>query len=144
MTSLKFATATHVMLLLAHAGADTPAKALSSAYLASSIGANAVVVRRVLAGLAAAKLVTTRTGAGGGAWLAVKPAKIRLSQIFDAVEEPSGPGFRPKGNSACPVGRAAPPVICALIGEMRKASQAVLARQNLADLLKKLEAAAAT
>jgi hypothetical protein len=39
------------------------------------------------------------------------------------------------------VGRAAPGVISGLIGEMQKASLAVLARQNLADLLKKLEAA---
>jgi DNA-binding IscR family transcriptional regulator len=141
MTSLKFATATHVMLLLAHAGADGPARAVSSSFLAGSIGANPVVVRRALAGLAAAKLVETRSGAGGGAWLAAKPAKIRLSQIYAAVEEPAGPGFRATGNSACPVGRAAPGVISGLIGEMQKASQAVLARQNLADLLKKLEAA---
>jgi Rrf2 family protein len=141
MTSLKFATAVHVMLLLAHAGAEGPEQAVSSGFLASSIGANAVVVRRVLAALAAARLVETRSGSGGGAWLAVKPAKIRLSQIFEAVEEPTGPGFRAKGNPACPVGRAAPGVISALLGEMQKASLAVLARQNLAELLKKLESA---
>jgi DNA-binding IscR family transcriptional regulator len=139
MTSLKFATALHVMLLLAHADADTPERAVSSDYLAKSIGANAVVVRRVLAGLAAAKLVETRSGAGGGAWLATKPVKVRLSQIFEAVEEPAGPGCRTHGNPACPVGRAAPSVIAALLGEMQKASLAVLARQNLADFLKKME-----
>ncbi|MDE2181709.1 MAG: Rrf2 family transcriptional regulator [Alphaproteobacteria bacterium] len=142
MTSLKFATAVHVMLLLAHERADSPARAAASSHLAQSIGANAVVVRRVLSSLAAAKLIMTKAGASGGAWLARKPAKIRMNEIYEAVEEPSGPGFRPKGNSACPVGRAAPGVICGLIGAMRAASQVVLARQTLADLLKKLEAAA--
>ncbi len=139
MTSLKFATALHVCLLLAHLEADGPGRAAPSSLLASSIGANPVVVRRILATLTAAGLVTTRTGAGGGAWLAVKPTKIRLAQIYQAVEELVGPGFRPKGNPACPVGRAAPAVIAAVIGEMNKASLAALSRQTLAELLKKLE-----
>ena len=141
MTSLKFATSLHICLLLAHAGADAPERAVSSAFLAGSIGANAVVVRRALADLAAAKLVETRSGAGGGAWLAAKPAKIRLSQIYAAAEEPAGPGFRAHGNPACPVGRLAPGVIAGVIAEMNKASLAVLARQNLSELLKKLDAA---
>jgi len=142
MTSLKFATAVHIMLLLAHEGADAPSRAAASSHLAGSIGANAVVVRRVLASLAAAGLVATKAGASGGAWLAKKPARIRMSEVYAAVEEPAGPGFRRKCNAACPVGRAAPGVICGLIGAMRTASEAVLARLTLADLLKKLEAAA--
>jgi DNA-binding IscR family transcriptional regulator len=95
----------------------------------------------VLSSLATAKLIGTKAGSSGGAWLARKPGKIRISEIYAAVEEPPGPGFRRKGNSSCPVGRAAPGVICGLIGAMRTASEAVLARQTLADLLKKLEAA---
>lgn len=142
MTSLKFATAVHIMLLLAHMEADSPGRAAASSRLAQSIGANAVVVRRVLSSLAAAKLIGTKAGAAGGAWLMRKPAKIRMNEIYAAVEEPPGPGFRSKGNSACPVGRAAPGVICGLINSMRSASETVLARQSLADLVKKVEAAA--
>ena len=142
MTSLKFATAVHVVLLLAHKGADAPGAAVASSYLAASIGANPVVVRRVLASLAAAKLVATRAGAHGGAWLVKKPAKIRMSAVYEAVEELPCPGFRPKGSASCPVGRAAPGVICEVIGAMRKASESALAKLSLADLLKKLEAAA--
>lgn len=130
------------MLLLAHEKADSPTRASASSHLAASIGANAVVVRRVLSSLSAAKLISTKAGASGGAWLARRPSKIRMNEVYEAVEEPAGPGFRPKGSSACPVGRAAPGVICGLIGSMRSASQAVLARQTLADLLKKLEQAA--
>ena len=142
MTSLKFATAVHVMLLLAHESADAPGRATASLRLAGSIGANPVVVRRVLSSLAAAGLISTRAGANGGAWLARNPAKIRMSEVFAAVEEQSGPGFRPKGNSSCPVGRAAPGVIRGVISAMRKASEGALSRLTLADLLKKLEAAA--
>jgi Rrf2 family protein len=141
MTSLKFATAVHVMLLLAHAGADAPERAAASSRLAASIGANRVVVRRVLSSLVSAKLIKTRAGSSGGAWLTRKPARIRMSEIYAAVDEPPGPGFRRKGNTSCPVGRAAPGVICDLIGSMRTASEAALARQTLADLVKKLEAA---
>ena len=142
MTSLKFATAVHIMLLLAHENADSPKRAASSSHLAASIGANAVVIRRVLAALADAKLISTKTGASGGAWLVRKPAKIRMSEVYAAVEEPAGPGFRPKGNSACPVGRAAPGVICGVITAMRQASVTALSKLTLAGLLKKLEAAA--
>ena len=142
MTSLKFATAVHVLLLLAHKGADSPEGAVASGLLAGSIGANAVVVRRVLASLAGAKLIATRAGANGGAWLAKKPAKIRMSVVYAAVEDLPGPGFRAKGNAACPVGRAAPGVICGVIGAMRKASEGALSKLTLADLLKKLAAAA--
>ncbi|MBU6298365.1 MAG: Rrf2 family transcriptional regulator [Alphaproteobacteria bacterium] len=142
MTSLKFATAVHIMLLLAHTEADAPARAVASSFLAESIGANAVVVRRVLAALAAAELIATRAGASGGAWLAQKPAKIRMCDIYAAVDEPAGLGFRPKGSAKCPVGRAAPSVICDLIRTMQKASEDVLSKLTLADMLKKLEAAA--
>jgi len=76
----------------------------------------------------------------GFSWLASNSDNIRLNLVFAAVEEPPGPGFRPEGNAMCPVGRAAPGVICALIGEMNQAVEAVLARETLADLLKKLEA----
>ena len=142
MTSLKFSTAVHIMLLLAHLEANAPGRAASSSNLAGSIGANAVVVRRVLSSLASAGLILTKAGASGGAWLAKKPSKIHLDEIYAAVEEPAGPGFRAKGNAACPVGRAAPGVICGLLDDMQKASQAVLKRQTLANLLKTLEAAA--
>lgn len=136
MTSLKFATAVHALLLLAHAHADAPAKALSSRYLASSIAANAVVVRRVLSALASAGLVATKAGAYGGAWLAVPAETIALDRVFFAVEEPEGIGCRTVGNPACPVGRVAPDLVRALVREMRDATAVALQLHTLADLLR--------
>lgn len=140
MTSLKFATAVHTLLLLAHAKADTADRALSSRYLACSIAANAVVVRRILSVLTAAGMVATRAGAGGGAWLIRAPETIRLDAVFAAVEEPAATGFRSEGNPACPVGRAAPGVIRDLLGEMQCAAVAALEKCTLADLLIKVKA----
>jgi len=63
------------MLLLAHAGADAPERAEASSRLAGSIGANPVVVRRVLSSLRLRQADRTRAGSNGGAWLARNPAK---------------------------------------------------------------------
>lgn len=140
MTSLKFATALHTLLLLAHLKADAPLRAQASRTLADSIGANPVVVRRILAQLMAAGLVQTRSGSYGGAWLTRPASQITLSEIYTAVDEPAGPGTRPACNHECPVGRAAPKVISGLIDQMQTAAEAVLAEQTLADMLVKLEA----
>lgn len=139
MTSLKFATALHTMLLLAHGGANTPEKAVASRLLAKSVGANPVVIRRTLAQLTAAGLVATRAGATGGAWLLRPANRIQLSEIYIALDEPSGPGIRSDCNHECPVGRAAPKAISALIAQMQAAAEAVLAEQTLADMLNRLE-----
>lgn len=140
MHSLKFATAVHTLLLLAHAKADAPERALSSRYLAASIAANAVVVRRILGLLSADGLVETRPGAGGGAWLKIAAPDIHLDRVFAAVEEPAATGFRAEGNPACPVGRAAPGVIRTLLGDMQTAAVAALQKRTLAELLKTVEA----
>lgn len=139
MTSLKFATALHTMLLLAHIGADTAEKAVASRLLADSIGANPVVIRRTLAQLMAAGLVATRAGSTGGAWLTRPADAILLSDIYTAVDEPSGPGIRSDCSHQCPVGRAAPKAISALIAQMQAATEAVLSEQTLADMLNRLE-----
>ncbi|MGB8603097.1 MAG: Rrf2 family transcriptional regulator [Rhizomicrobium sp.] len=139
MTSLKFATALHTLLLLAHMKADAPLRAMASRTLAGSIGANPVVVRRILAQLMAAGLVQTRSGSYGGAWLTRPASQIALSEIYTAVDEPAGPGTRQDCNHKCPVGRAAPKAIAALLGQMQQAAEAVLAEQTLADMLARLE-----
>lgn len=138
MTSLKFATALHTLLLLAHLKADAPERAAASRMIAGSIGANPVVVRRVLAALTAEGMVATRSGSSGGAWLARPASDIRLSQIYAAVEEPAGPGLRTECNHECPVGRAAPKAIGMLLQQMQQAAESVLTEQTLAGLLKQL------
>ena len=143
MTSLRFATAVHIMVLLAHGNSDSAERAAPSRELASSIGANAVVVRRIMAALSEAGLIHTRSGAQGGAWLARSPAKIRMSDIYAAVEDAPSHGSRPQGNMECPVGRAAPGIICGLVRSIDEAARTSLSKTTLAQLVKTVEAAAA-
>ena len=143
MTSLRFATAVHILVLLAHLGADTAERAQPSSMLAKSIGANPVVVRRLMAALAAAGLIHTKAGSAGGAWLARPADAIRVSEIYTAVEEGPAHASRPQGAENCPVGRAAPGVICGLIRSMDEAAKNALASRTLADVVRAVEAVAA-
>ena len=142
MTNLRFATAVHILVLLAHENADAPERAACSRHMGSSIGANAVVVRRIMGALTDAGLVRTKAGPQGGAWLARPPSKIRVSDIYEAVDESPAIGLRRKGNSACPVGRAAPGVIGGLLAKMDGAARAALSKVTLAQVLKDVEARA--
>ncbi|MGB8223422.1 MAG: Rrf2 family transcriptional regulator, partial [Polyangiales bacterium] len=81
---MSFGTGLHVMVALAY----NPGVRLSSADLASSIDANPVTVRRVVGELAAAGLVDTQPGPGGGAMLARAASKISIQDIYEALGEP--------------------------------------------------------
>ena len=143
MASLRFATAVHVLVLLAHEDATGPEHAVTSGYLADSIGANPVVVRRVVGSLAAAGLLATRAGAQGGAWLAREARKIHLSEVYDAVEETGHLASRPKAKTECPIGRAAPGVICGIVRSIDDAARNSLVKTTLASVLKTVETASA-
>lgn len=76
-----------------------------STVLARTVNTNPVVIRRLLLDLQEAGLVKTVLGPAGGAQLARSPARIRIGDIFRAIEEP--PLFaahRRKPSKACPVG----------------------------------------
>ena len=81
-TSTRFSVAIHVLTILAVKKDGF----VSSEFIAKSVGTNPVVVRRILAALAAAGLVNTHAGTQGGAKLAVCPQSLTLLQVFDAVE----------------------------------------------------------
>lgn len=79
-----FGTGLHVMIALAY----NEGTRLSSTDLASSIDVNPVTVRRVISELAAAGLVDTQTGPGGGAMLARPARRITVQEIYEALGEP--------------------------------------------------------
>src|SRR3954464_6287240 len=80
-TNTQFALGVHMLTLLA---GSAPAQ-LSSEQMAGSAGSNPVHVRRVLGGLRAAGLVTSRPGVGGGWQLAVDPATVTLADVWLVV-----------------------------------------------------------
>ena len=83
--STRFPAAVHILTLLSIKQEGY----ISSEMIAKSVGTNAVVVRRILALLQQAGLVTTQAGIQGGARLAADAQKVTLLDVYQAVEEQS-------------------------------------------------------
>ena len=122
----RFSLAVHVLCLLA----STPEERQTSEFLAISIGTNAVVIRRLLANLRRAGLVTSKS-AGGGGWMLGRPAaEITLDQVRQAVSVgETAKIHRNAPHPACPVGRGERNV---LVGVYDQADQAI--DRELADI----------
>ena len=73
----------HILIHLVEAEAPVP-----SEKLALAMQTNAVVVRRVIAGLRDAGLVTSSKGHGGGWVLARDPAQVSLRDVYVALGSP--------------------------------------------------------
>lgn len=134
--SQKFPVAAHALAYLAHKGATTPERAISSAELAASMPTNPVVVRRVTAMLAKSGLIDTRAGAGGGAWLKLPPSEIGLDRVLRAVHGCTHLGVPPPGAAGCPVGERIPVAVSAAITAADQAAASRLATITVADLLR--------
>ncbi|MBB5620881.1 Rrf2 family protein [Pedobacter cryoconitis] len=99
MSNVQFATAIHILTLLASEGT------LSSTDIAGSININAAMVRKSLSVLSREGLVETREGKGGGASLA-KPANlILLSDIYKAVNTAPLLGKTNHPDPGCKIGK---------------------------------------
>jgi Rrf2 family protein len=79
----RFAMAVHALSLLA----SDQERAMTSDEIATAIDTNPVVVRRLLAAMQAAGLVTSQKGPKGGTRLAEPAKKISLAQIYKAIEK---------------------------------------------------------
>jgi len=82
-TSTRFAVAIHTLAALA----VSDGKPMRSEDLAYSANTGAVVIRGLLSRLSDAGLTTSQLGAGGGALLAKPAKKIRLLDVYEAVED---------------------------------------------------------
>jgi DNA-binding IscR family transcriptional regulator len=136
--SQRFHVAVHMLMLMGAKGADAPERAMTSGGMAANLGANPVVLRRVIAQLAAARLLATRTGAQGGVWLAVPPSRLRVEAVREAVGEGAAVCSRKAVNKDCPIAVAALAVIDDLSARMEGAVRGSLARLTLSDLIKDL------
>ena len=80
----QFSIAVHLLLALGYGGG----RQVTSGELASSINTSPSFVRRILAKLSKANLVSTTTGKSGACLLAKKPEEISLLEIYQAVDAP--------------------------------------------------------
>jgi Rrf2 family protein len=135
----QFSMAVHIAALLALAG-DAPQ---TSAEIAHSIDTNPVVVRRIIAALARAGLVTARRGASGGSVLARPAERITLNDLRAAVEAPEPFAIHGHPSTCCPVGRNIERVLSGVLGRAETALSRELKRTSLADVVSDLKAEAA-
>lgn len=114
--------------------AETQERALTSEQLATFIHTNPVVVRRTIAGLRDAGIVTSSRGHGGGWQLGRAPEKISLAEISAALGETLLPFGTEPESPGCLVEQA----VIAALDDFRVAAERLLAeklsRITLADL----------
>lgn len=102
MNNTRFATAIHIMTLLA----ESPQEWLTSEWMAGSISINPVIVRKELSVLREAGLIVSRQGKEGGSRLAGNAEEIHISAIYLAVKNTEVLGKKNNNpNPACPVGK---------------------------------------
>lgn len=130
--STRFAVAIHVLTLLAYDRSGP----MSSELIASSVNTSAVVMRRTLGLLRAAKFVDSRSGPGGGWRLLRAPEAITLRDVYRAVE--GGPLFplHASPNPRCPVGGRVGGVLAQRFESARQALEAELGGATVADMLR--------
>jgi len=133
--STRFTVAIHILSLLAYCGPES----LTSEFIAGSVNTNPVVIRRLLAHLKKAGLVSSQGGPGGG-WQLLKPAEtLTLRQVFLALEEDTlFPLHSSEPNPKCPVGRGIQALLQGHYRSAQAALEADLERTTLAQLVQSL------
>ena len=84
MTNTQFSIAVHLLIALGY----NPERETTSSRLATSVNTSPSFVRRILAKLSKANLVSTSTGKSGSCTLAKKADEISLLEIYKAVNAP--------------------------------------------------------
>ncbi len=130
-TSSRFAVAVHVLAALAVSGG----RPLRSEDLAYSVNTGPVVIRGLLSRLSNAGLTRSRLGAGGGALLAKPAEKIRLIDVYRAVEAPEFfSTHRTPPCKNCAVGGNIIQAIEPTLSRARKALERELSKVTVADI----------
>jgi len=102
MNNTRFATAVHIMTLLA----KSPQEWLTSEWIAGSINVNPVIVRKEMSVLREAGLIMSRQGKEGGSQLAKNAELISISEVYKAVKNTEVLGKKNQNpNPACNVGK---------------------------------------
>ena len=132
-TSSRFVVAVHILTLLEHEGG----RPVTSESIAGSVHTNPGFIRRLLSTLAQAGLVTSQLGTGGGTRLAKPAPKIRLLDVYRAVESSAVFAMHhSQPNSDCPVGRNIQASLAGALRRAERAMEAELAETTIADVVR--------
>jgi len=109
---------------------------VTSEMIASSVGTNPVVIRRIVGSLVKGGIVDVRKGTGGGSLLTRAPKDITIGDIYEALDEDDLFQVPELGaEHSCPVGRAVRPILKDLFSGAEDALVAYLRTVSLQDLI---------
>ncbi|MFQ5652585.1 MAG: Rrf2 family transcriptional regulator, partial [bacterium] len=134
-SSSKFVVAVHILAGLTVARLKEKQQCVSSHNIAWSVNTNPVVIRRLLAALKHAGLVTTEPGSGGGTRIARSPDQITLFDIYQAVED--GRVFHyhyNQPNPDCPIGANIQDALTCSLDKAEAALKRELSRTTLTEI----------
>jgi len=130
--STRFTIALHVLTLLA----SMPDEPMTSEFIAGSINTNPAFVRRLMAMLRKASMVTSQPGQGGGWLITANPRRLTLADVRRAVDEGSPFSMHSaKPNPKCPVGRNIQAALAPIYCHAEQAMMHDLGRTTIAALL---------
>ena len=131
----KFSVALHILTMISE-GKDI----LSSQALAESVGTNASYIRKVIALLKNAGLITSQQGKTGYQ-LSKEPKDITLLEIYFATQEVSHISLfqvHQNSNPDCPVGKHIQGAVSPLFASAEAQLEKELAQQTLEDVINNL------
>ena len=131
----KFSVALHILTMISESK-----EILSSQALAESVGTNASYIRKVIALLKNAGLITSQQGKTGYQ-LSKEPKDITLLEIYFATQEVSHISLFPvhqNSNSDCPVGKHIQAAVSPLFASAEAQLEKELAQQTLEDVINNL------
>jgi Rrf2 family protein len=130
--STQFSIAVHMMAGLGYSGASD----MTSTQLAASVNTSPSFVRRVLAKLSKADLVSTTMGKTGSTALARDPKDISLLEIYKAVEAPKAFAIHDYPEQAhCKVSCEIKASLEKVLAKTQNSMEESLAKISLADVI---------
>jgi Rrf2 family protein len=135
LSNSRYTVAIHILTLLAY----NEAEALTSEFIASSVNTNPVVIRRILASLRKAGIVSSQGGPGGGWCLAERPEQVTLRHIYRIMNPDALFPLHPaEPNQNCPVGRSIQELLTKRFVVAQRALEDSLGAASIADLVKEV------
>lgn len=127
----RFAVAVHILTILQSQGGEP----VTSEFIASSVGTNPSLIRRLISHLSRAGLVRAQRGTGGGAVLDRPAESITLLDVYRAVDTDGDviPIHR-TWSIRCPIGRHIQAALESRFEAAERAMWEELARSTVADL----------
>ena len=133
--SSRFTIATHMLVIIALKGKESK---VTSDFLASSVGVNPVIIRKILSQLKKADLISVARGTGG-AEIIKNLEDISLLDIYQAMECPGKTGqlfsFHDNPNPNCPIGANIHEILDEKLDKIQMAMEQELSQTTLAQLV---------